>query len=193
MPIEILPYQTRWPEEFAAIRDDLEEVLGELAIQIDHIGSTSIPGLGAKDVIDVQVTVSDLSSSAGSAHGCLVGAGFTALEHITSDHVPRGADPDPRAWQKRMFNERPGERRANIHIRRVGNPNQQYPLLFRDYLLAHPKSASSVELIKTQLARYHGEDAQAYYDIKDPVYDLIWEAALNWKATARAPAGGPHC
>ena len=79
-----------------------------------------------------------------------------------------------------FFNQPAGQRRANIHVRVAGNPNQRYPLLFRDYLRAHPNSARTVELIKRQIARYHADDVEAYYDIKDPVYDLIWDAAQDW-------------
>jgi GrpB-like predicted nucleotidyltransferase (UPF0157 family) len=61
-----------------------------------------------------------------------------------------------------------------------GNPNQQYALLFRDYLRAHANSARIIELIKRELVKRHADDLEAYYDIKDPVYDLIWEAAQDW-------------
>ncbi|HUG33621.1 MAG TPA: GrpB family protein, partial [Anaerolineales bacterium] len=72
------------------------------------------------------------------------------------------------------------ERRANIHVRVDGNPNQQYPLLFRDYLGTHPNSAKSIDIIKREIAKRHADDIESYYDIKDPVYDLIWDAALEW-------------
>ena len=73
-----------------------------------------------------------------------------------------------------------GRRRVNVHVRIEGNPNQRYPLLFRDYLRAHPNSARSIELIKREIVKRHAEDVEAYYDIKDPVYDLIWDAAQEW-------------
>jgi GrpB-like predicted nucleotidyltransferase (UPF0157 family) len=91
-----------------------------------------------------------------------------------------GEDASPQLWQKFIFTQPEGQRRANIHVRVMGNPNQRYPLLFRDYLCAHPKSAQSIELIKREIAKRHADDVEAYYDIKDPVYDLIWDAALDW-------------
>lgn len=174
--ITIEKYNPEWPAEFANIRTDLQNVLGPLAIQIDHIGSTSVPGLGAKDIIDVQITVNDLSDG---IYNKLLEAGYQPKPHLT-DHVPKGEDPNPDLWRKRMVIERPDERKANIHIRLAGNPNQRYALLFRDYLRAHPKSVQTIELIKRELARYHPNDWDAYYDIKDPVYDLIWDAAQDW-------------
>ncbi len=59
--IQIVAYQPEWPDEFAAIASSLHAALGTLALRIDHIGSTSVPGLAAKDIIDVQVTVADFT------------------------------------------------------------------------------------------------------------------------------------
>lgn len=175
--ITIEPYQPAWPQAFAAIRAALLEVLGSLALRVDHIGSTSVPGLGAKDVIDVQITVRLLAPEVRQK---LIDAGYAYYAAITRDHTPLGADENPVLWAKFFFNQRPGERRANIHVRVDGNPNQRYPLLFRDYLRAHPNAARTIELIKRELAARHGDDADAYYAIKDPVYDLVWEAAQEW-------------
>jgi len=175
--IVIQAYNPEWPKEFEVIRAALQDVLGPRAIRIDHIGSTSVPGLGAKDVIDIQVTVQELSPKIIQK---MVNAGYEHLGNITSDHVPLGEDSDPKLWEKLIFVQPQGQRRANIHVRVGGNPNQRYPLLFRDYLRAHPNSARSIELIKREIAKRHADDIEAYYDIKDPVYDLIWDAALDW-------------
>ena len=186
MTITIHPYNPFWTQEFETIRQSLQEILGGLALRIDHIGSTSVPGLGAKDVIDVQITVQALTTTVRER---LVEAGYQCRETITYDHVPPGEDDDPGLWAKFFFYQPAGQRRAHIHVRIDGNPNQRYPLLFRDYLRAHPNSARTVELIKRQLARYHADDREAYYDIKDPVYDLIWDAAQDWARTTGWQAG----
>jgi GrpB-like predicted nucleotidyltransferase (UPF0157 family) len=175
--ITISTYNGRWPQEFTLIQNALFAALGPLALRIDHIGSTSVPGLGAKDVIDVQVTVAALTEDVEQA---LLAAGFQQLREAVTDHVPPGADPAPENWQKFLFVQPEGQRRANIHVRVTGKPNQRYPLLFRDYLRAHPKSAQTVELIKRELAKHHSGDVETYYDLKDPVYDLIWDAAQTW-------------
>jgi GrpB-like predicted nucleotidyltransferase (UPF0157 family) len=175
--IVIQPYNPEWTQEFASIRDSLAKILGPRAVRIDHIGSTSVPGLGAKDVIDIQVTVQELSPKIIQK---MINAGFEHIGNITSDHVPLGENPDPKLWEKLFFNQPQEQRRANIHVRVDGNPNQRYPLLFRDYLRAHPNSARSIELIKREIAKRHADDIETYYDIKDPVYDLIWDAALDW-------------
>ncbi|MAT95948.1 MAG: hypothetical protein CL608_02175 [Anaerolineaceae bacterium] len=179
MGITISTYNGRWPQEFAKIEKALSAALGPLALRIDHIGSTSVPGLGAKDVIDVQVTVTALTKE---VRQVLLNAGFQQFREVATDHVPPGADPTPENWRKFLFVQPGGQRRAHIHVRVAGKPNQLYPLLFRDYLRAHPRSAQAVEIIKRQLAKHHGDDVETYYDIKDPVYDLIWDAAQTWAA-----------
>ena len=175
--IIISKYNSKWPEEFESIKSALRERLGDLALRIDHIGSTSVPGLGAKDVIDVQITVKELNNQ---IQETLENAGYNYWGTIAHDHVSQGEYENPKLWEKFFFNEPKGQRRANIHIRADGNPNQIYPLLFRDYLRAHPNSAKTVERIKREIAKRHANDVEAYYDIKDPVYDLIWDAALEW-------------
>ena len=175
--IVIEDYNPAWPTEFERLRAALQPILGPLATRIDHIGSTSVPGLGAKDVIDIQVTVRELGPEITRR---FVQAGYTHCDAITHDHVPNGEDDTPALWAKLLFNEPRGERRANVHVRQAGNPNQRYPILFRDYLRAHPSSARTIERIKRELVKRHANDVDTYYDIKDPVYDLIWGAALEW-------------
>jgi len=166
--------------EFESIRSQLKVALGSLAVQIDHIGSTSVPGLGAKNIIDIQVTVKELTSEIKVK---LAAAGYIdwgSSHGISGDHVPAGEDENPGLWKKFLFVQPEGQRRANIHIRRDGNPNQRYPILFRDYLRSHPQSAKSIEKIKRELVKRFADDVEAYYDIKDPVYDLVWDAAQEW-------------
>jgi GrpB-like predicted nucleotidyltransferase (UPF0157 family) len=170
-------YNPVWPQEFDTLRRSLAEILGPLALRIDHIGSTAVPGLAAKDVVDIQVTVRELTSEVGDR---LIKAGYEYLAAFTQDHVPLGEASGPNLWTKFLFNQRKGQRRANIHVRKDGNPNQRYPLLFRDYLRSHPNSARSIGLIKREILKRHSEDVEAYYAIKDPVYDLIWDAAQDW-------------
>lgn len=175
--IVIEDYRSNWSSDFEVIRRELAGLLGEKALRIDHIGSTSVPQMAAKDIIDVQITVAALDDNIAQA---LVGAGYLWRPNVTRDHMPEGADVNPEMWIKMFFKSSPGKRAANFHVRVNGALNQRYPLLFRDYLRAHPMSARSMGRIKRELAKRHPDDEDAYYDIKDPVCDLIWEAALAW-------------
>jgi GrpB-like predicted nucleotidyltransferase (UPF0157 family) len=174
--IEIVPYEDRWPGEFAEIGRRLRAVLGDAALRIDHIGSTSVPGLAAKDVIDVQVSVLDLDA----ALGLLTRAGFVSRAENMRDHMPPGMDLPDHDLEKRMVEPPAGERQAHIHVRVEGRFNQRYPLIFRDYLRTHPEAAAAVGETKSALARHVGGDVDAYYDVKDPAYDILMASATLW-------------
>lgn len=177
MSIEIVDYRESWRAEFNDIGTRLRGTLGAIAIRICHIGSTSVPGLAAKDVIDIQVSVESLDFSAETKRA-FSAAGYPLRDGPRTDHVPAGASPD--GWTKRMAGAAPGARRTHVHIRRAGAPNERYPLLFRDYLRANRSAATTYGLIKRALAEHHADDVDAYYAVKDPVCDLIIDAAERW-------------
>jgi GrpB-like predicted nucleotidyltransferase (UPF0157 family) len=174
--IEIVPYDSRWPEEYQEVALQLKNALGTNVLAIDHIGSTSVPGLPAKDVIDVQVTVASLDLP---LQPVLEQLGYTRKAHLT-DHRPPGRDDLAAEELEKHFYFR-HNRRINLHVRVAGRFNQRYPLLCRDYLLTHPPAAAAYAEIKRQLAKYFPDNAEAYYDIKDPVFDLIMEGAYEWE------------
>jgi GrpB-like predicted nucleotidyltransferase (UPF0157 family) len=175
--LQIVPYRASWPTEFAAIAAPLRQALGGLATRIDHIGSTSVPGLAAKDIVDVQVSVEALEGRIASALATL---GYTLRADITGDHVPPGASSAPSEWAKQYFTPPEGQRPTHLHVRVDGRANQRYPLLFRDYLRAHPDSAVAYARLKMQLAALLRENRFTYTDIKDSACDLIAFAAEEW-------------
>ena len=174
--IEIVAYKNSWPFEFREIAVALRKSLGPLALRIDHIGSTSVPGLAAKDVIDIQMSVSAFSPELLSAISTL---GYSHLEDFRSDHRPARAEEADSEWQKWFFNPPPGQRRTNTHVRIQGRANQRYALLFRDYLRARPATAASYGELKRRLAQ-NLPDLRAYAETKDPAVDLIYLAAEEW-------------
>jgi GrpB-like predicted nucleotidyltransferase (UPF0157 family) len=175
--VEIVRYRGGWPKEFATIAARLRAGLSDLALRIDHIGSTSVPGLAAKDVIDVQITVAELDEQAEAA---MRGLGYRRSPFIRGgDHRPPEADGPDTDWQKWFFDAPAGQRRTNTHMRVHGRPNQRYALLFRDYLRAHPKTAPAYARLTRQLAE-NLADADTYPDVKDPAVDLIFFAAEDW-------------
>ncbi len=186
--ITIVPYNPAWPELFMAIAQPIRQGMGNNALAIHHIGSTSVPGLAAKDIVDIQVTVKELDKAVVSI---LEQLGFVFLEHITGDHRPPGRNEIPEAELTKLFFTKRTEPRANLHIRVAGTFNQNYPLLCRDYLRATPFAAQAYMVVKQQLAKYFPHDMDAYYDIKDPVFDILMEGAYLWaKETGwRQPLG----
>lgn len=175
MPIEIVSYQATWPAEFRDYAQKLKEALGNDALAIHHIGSTSVPELAAKDIIDMQITVKDLNAVIQEK---LEPLGLVFRPDIDHDHCPKGLTLAAEDLEKRYFQNK--DRLMNIHLRVQGRFNQRYALLCRDYLRTHAMVAYAYAEIKRQLARYFPNNVDAYYDIKDPVFDIIMSGALDW-------------
>jgi GrpB-like predicted nucleotidyltransferase (UPF0157 family) len=174
--ILISDYQPAWRAEFLGVRELLSTHLGSLALRIDHIGSTSVPDLCAKDILDIQVSVAMLGAE---IIGALSALGFVKHPDVNADHVPPGYLGAGEDWTKHFFMQPPGQRRMNVHVRRLGNPNQRYALLFRDYLVAHRDMAQAYGELKKRLARSLINDSD-YPEVKDPAVDLIYFAAQQW-------------
>jgi GrpB-like predicted nucleotidyltransferase (UPF0157 family) len=109
-----------------------------------------VPGLAAKDVIDIQITVSSLNQELLRAMSDL---GYTTDAGLRQDHPPAGLDGDVTEWEKWYFDAPPGQRRTHTHVRVAGRANQRYALLFRDYLRSHPATAESYAELKRRLAQ----------------------------------------
>lgn len=176
-PIIITPYWEEWPGEFARIEAALRNALGEVAMRIDHIGSTSVPGLSAKDIIDVQVTVQSLDDP--RLRQRMVENGYRFDDENNCDCFV-GLEESSDELRKRYAREREGERRTHIHIREQGRFNQRYALLFRDYLRASPVAMKAYETIKIRLAEIFPDSIDGYLYLKDPVMDIVFEAANQW-------------
>lgn len=174
--IHIKEYQQAWRDEFLGVRERLCSHLGALALRIDHIGSTSVPDLCAKDILDIQVSVATLGPE---IIGALSAIGFVKHPDVNADHVPPDYAGAKEGWAKHFFMQPAGQRRMNVHVRKFGNPNQRYAILFRDYLVAHKPVASAYGELKKRLARSLLKDSD-YPEVKDPAVDLIYFAAEQW-------------
>jgi GrpB-like predicted nucleotidyltransferase (UPF0157 family) len=174
MKIVITPAQESWARDFQHLKTAVL-ALAPPDAYAHHIGSTAVTGLAAKDIVDIQITVGDLNQV---DVGAFIAAGYRQGEH-TADHCPAGMHLSPGELDKLLFVVTT-PRRAHIHIRQRGKFNQQFPLICRDYLRSHPVTAGAYELIKQRLAGLFPEDQDTYYDIKDPVFDIIHDGATEW-------------
>jgi len=165
-PVIIVPYDVEWPRLFSSLGKALRTALGETALRIDHIGSTAVPGLDAKPIIDVQISVADLEPL-DAYRPSIEGLGF----------VWRADNPDR---TQRYFRERPGARRTHIHVRRFGSWSEQVALLFRDYMRAHPVDAGRYGELKRGLAAAYRDDRLAYTESKSTFIWGIMAQADRW-------------
>jgi GrpB-like predicted nucleotidyltransferase (UPF0157 family) len=169
----IAPYNPDWAASFAGLAGRLRAELGEVAVRIDHIGSTAVRGLAAKPIVDVQVSVA-------------------SLEPVTAyrEQIERCGfvwRADNIELTKRYFRERPGLPRTHLHVRRAGSFSEQFALLFRDYLRTHSDRAAAYADLKRKLAPLLLTDRQAYVEGKVPfIWDTVhladdWAQAVGWE------------
>ena len=175
-PIEVAAYDPAWPVRFAELGRELRAGLGAVALRIDHIGSTSVPGLAAKPIVDIQVSVADFEPLA---------ANRQPREPLGV--VYRAGNPER---TKRYFREPPGRPRTHVHVRRLGSFSEQWALLFRDYLRAHPEVATEYDAVKRRLAVHYRDDRRGYAAAKEPFSWAVIRRADGW-AQAQGWQPGP--
>jgi len=143
-------------------RESLLGSLGPLAMAVEHVGSTAVPNLRAKPIIDILVTVNEIRLDALE----------DSLGRLGYVHVPIG-DPE------RLFFRKGMPRTHHVHVVRHGGNEHRKHLIFRDRLIAHPEELAEYERLKESLALRFREDRQAYSDGKDGFIVMILDRAKD--------------
>lgn len=170
-PQRLVPADPAWTEQAARIIARLRTACGHRALRIDHIGSTAVPGLDARDIIDIQVTVTSLDT-ADELAGELRRAGYPRLARITADRVV--ASPDSLIPKRFHASADPG-RPTHVHLRAAGTAAQQFALLFVDWL------TDNLGVRSDYLAAKHGgpQAAAKWLDQAHP-HALLWADSTGW-------------
>jgi dephospho-CoA kinase len=175
----LVAYDGSWPWAAARLMGRITAALGERAVAVEHVGSTSVPGLAAKDVIDLQVAVRSLADAdAPDFVRALADKGFPRSEGNNGDTVHAWA-PDPSSWRKRFHGSSDPGRVAHVHVRQLGSPGWESALLFRDWLVANPREADDYAGLKRALAPTH-DTAEDYSVAKEPWIASALERARVW-------------
>lgn len=186
----IVDYDPTWPAQAARVAARLRLACGHDVLRIDHIGSTAVPGLAAKDVLDFQITVADLDV-AESLTDPLADAGFPYLPGFDQDTPKPAVDPEPAHWRKRTHVSADPGRWANVHLRVAGSPGWRYALLFPAWLRADDSARQEYEDVKRGLAtEFAGRSIPEYGDAKDAWFNPAHERAEQWaRKTGWTPEG----
>lgn len=159
-----------WPAEAARLIGRIERALGERAVAVDHIGSTAVPGLVAKDVIDLQVGVRSLADAdAPDFVEALRRSGFPRVEGNARDNGKDGTE-----WPKRFHGSADPCRVAHVHVREVGSPGYDWALRFRDWLRSDATARDEYAALKVDLAS-RGLTTAGYADAKEPWFESVHE------------------
>src|SRR6266567_4259200 len=166
-PVELVPYDPAWPVRYERLARGIGEALGPVAHRVEHVGSTSVPGLSAKPVIDIQLSVGSFEPR--EPYGApLVALGYW---HRTDDD-----EPD----QHRFFGLDDGSTRlANLHVCLARSDWERRHVAFRDHLRAHPEAMAEYDGLKRRLAREFPFDVHAYAQGKTPLIRRIERDALG--------------
>ncbi len=161
-PVEIVDYDPQWPVVYGEEKGRILDVIGRRIVAIEHVGSTAIPGLAAKPIIDIMVAVRRLAD----AEECI-----EPLQSIGYEYVPEFEAELP---ERRFFRKGPPEARTHhIHMIELTSEFWERHLLFRDYLRSHPDVAQQYYKLKKELADRYGSDREAYADAKTPFIESV--------------------
>jgi dephospho-CoA kinase len=187
-PAQLVPADPTWPDQARRIVARLKAACADKALRVDHIGSTAVPGFDAKDVIDIQITVESLAVADELAEP-LVPAGYPRIERITEDVAKLDArstvgrydhSNDEGLWRKRIHASADPGRPTNIHIRVDGWPNQQFALLFVDWLAANPDVRADYLAVKRRAEEQGKGDTARYVAAKEPWFLDAYRRAWAW-------------
>jgi GrpB-like predicted nucleotidyltransferase (UPF0157 family) len=167
--VELADYSAKWHEEFLQQKEVLSKIFGDDAVSIEHVGSTSIPGLKAKPIIDIQVAVNDLE---------------VALKH-KEELEKEGYEFRGNAGVegRYFFAKGPQDNRTHyLHVEPYKSSNWETHIYFRDYLIEHPEALEAYQKLKEELAEKYPEDRKSYTAGKnDFIVGILEKARAEYK------------
>lgn len=167
--IEVVDHHPDWAQQFKEEAARLTAVLAPELVAIYHLGSTAIPGIKAKPVIDIWIEVKDIEQ---------IDRYNVAMQHL--GYVAQGENGIP---GRRYFRKGSDQNHTHhVHIYQVGSPDVQQCINFRDYLRAHPAAAQAYSHLKEQLARQFPWDSVSYTEGKTAFVQAINQQAQAWRA-----------
>jgi len=174
-PIVVRDYDPTWPKKFDEERERLEVALGSTAIVIEHVGSTAVPGLAAKPIIDVLVGVASLDQA---RSGCI-----SSLRKLGYIHMAEYETwlPGEMLFRKAVS----GPWTHHVHVMEETSPRWDELVLIRDYLRRHPETARVYGDLKRGLAVMFGEDIAGFRNAKRPILEALMIKARAERAATR--------
>lgn len=178
-PVVIVEYDSRWPTSYEEERDRILRAVGDLVIAVEHVGSTAVPNLGGKPIIDILAGVLRLED----AERCV-----EPLEGLGYEYVPEYNDIIP---ERRYFHKGPAEARTyHLHMVEHTSDFWEKHLLFRDWLRLHPEDAEEYYQLKRELAARFGRDREGYTDAKTVFIESIIASARSAQRSGAELSGG---
>lgn len=160
--VVVLPYDEQWKQDFLMIKDELITALGQLAMRIDHVGSTSVEGLSAKPIIDIDVVIKD----------------YTVLEEVVSALGAIGYRHEGNLGitgrEAFKYDGKEHLRKHHLYVCPEDSPELKRHIAFRDYLRTHPDAVREYSRIKEEGAKRYPYDIERYIEHKSPFIEKIY-------------------
>ncbi|MBB3908409.1 GrpB family protein [Anoxybacillus sp. PDR2] len=164
--VEVVPFSEQWAEQFRCEADKMKDVFQNGCVEIYHIGSTSVPGMRAKPIIDIMVEVHNLDE-VDRFNKQMAELGYEALgEHGIA--------------KRRFFRKGGEERTHHVHVFQKGSEHIERHLAFKEYMVAHSDQAKEYSKLKQMLAQQFPLDIGSYIEGKDPFIKKAEQEALAW-------------
>ena len=160
--IYVLPYDSQWKQDFEEIRRELADALGDLTLGIEHVGSTSVEGLAAKPIIDIDVVISDHTP---------LEAVISALARIGYQHEGNLGIPQREAF---CYDGKSHLRKHHMYVCPESSPELRRHIAFRNYLRTHPEEAAEYGQVKMEGAELYPEDIDGYIAHKSGFISAIY-------------------
>lgn len=171
--VEVVPHDLKWRESFELESKSVANALGENIVAVHHIGSTAIPSIYAKPIIDLLVEVKDITKVDGQS---------SAMELLGYAVMGEFGIPSRRFFSK---DNQESVRTHHIHTFEIASAQIERHLAFRDYLRSHPESAQQYSQLKRELARKYPQSIDRYMDGKDALIKEIDRKAAQWRTLSR--------
>ncbi len=167
-PLQVVPHDPHWPDAFESEAKIVATAFGENVVATHHIGSTSIPNIFSKPVIDMLIEVKEITN---------VDLRSSEMEWLGYEVKGEFGIPGRRYFRK---DNAKGDRTHQIHVFKAGAAEAERHLAFRDYLKSHPIDAQKYSELKRSLAAKHPMNPAGYIDGKDPFIKEIDRKAAEW-------------
>lgn len=159
----VLPYDEGWKQDFLKIKQELQDALGQLAIDIEHVGSTSVEGLSAKPIIDIDVVIED---------NTVLKDAVAALERAGYEHEGDLGIPGREAFR---YEGKEHLRTHHLYVCPKDSPELKRHIAFRDHLRSHPEAVKEYSRIKEEGAKLYPYDIDGYIEYKSPLINRIYK------------------
>ena len=161
--VEVLPYDSKWQQDFIKIRDEIKPALNDLALRIEHVGSTSVKGLSAKPIIDIDVVIKD----------------YTVFDEVVASQEKIGytyeGDLGIKGREAFKYEGKQHLKKHHLYVCPIDSPELKRHLAFRDYLRKHPEAVKEYSDIKEKGAKLYPDDINKYIEYKSAVIEKIYK------------------